>query len=250
MGGTRQRGRRGAPGRIPEIPAPERHLPDPHADPPHDRQGQGRDPRPGERRHPAQGRRYRARHRRARRPHPVHTGTVRRRACGLSRPSVARGRRQVRCLVLHSDGDTGPEVHLPRQRRRDRQSLRPPAVVSVRRAGCIRNLRRCGGAAQPRVHRCEREGLQSGHDAELERECHAADDGAGVDEAGIRVGPRDRDGGSDRRQEAGRHSNCSASYGATRNSPAPQSRRQRTIRANGATASGFPTARRCRPCAP
>ena len=65
---------------------------------------------------PAQGRRHRARDRRARRAHPGHAGAVRRRARRLSRPPAAAGADALRAQLLDPDGHARARVPVPRQR--------------------------------------------------------------------------------------------------------------------------------------
>ena len=80
--------------------------------------------------------------------HPRHAGAVRRRDRGVPRPPAAAGRhRPLRAQLLHPDGHAGPHLPVPRQRvHARRRSVRPAAVLPLRRAGRVRDLRRRRGA--------------------------------------------------------------------------------------------------------
>ena len=202
MGRARQRGRRRAAGRLPEVPAPRRHLADPHHRAADRRQGDGRRAGGRQRARAAQGRRDRARHRRARRARAGDAGAVRRRDRGLSGGAAAAGRRRLCAVLLHPDGRAGAEVPVPRQRVERRQPLRPSAVEPVRRAGRLRDLRRRRGAARPAVHRLQPQVLQHGDDHELAAEHPAADDDPRLGEARIRLGRGLAHGGGDQRRRS------------------------------------------------
>ena len=205
VGQPRQRGRRRAPGRLPEVPAPRRHLAHPHHRAADRRQDDGRRAAGRQSVCPAQGRRHRARHRRARRAHPGDPGAVRRRDRGLSRAAAARRRRRLCAVVLHPHERARAEVPVPRQRLGVAQPLRPSAVEPLRRAGRLRDLRRRRDPARPAVHRLQPRRLQLGDDHELAAQHPAADDDPRLGEARLRLGPGAARGGRDQRHRSRDH---------------------------------------------
>ena len=77
---------------------------------------------------------------------------------GLPIPADAE---RLRPRVRHSRRHAGADLPVPRQRLRSgRPSVRPAAVLPLRRAGRLRHLRRRRGAARPRVPRRSRGHLQ------------------------------------------------------------------------------------------
>ena len=143
----------------------------------------------------AQGRRHRARHRRARRARARHPGAVRRRDRGLSRRPLPDRRRRLCAVVLHPDERAGTEIPLPRQRLGVSQPLRPSVVEPLRRAGRLRHLRRRRGPARPPVHRLQPRRLQLGDDHELAGQHPAADHDPRLGEARLRLGSGAAHGG-------------------------------------------------------
>ena len=106
-----------------------RHLADPHDHPPDHRQGDRLPDRrqPGA---PAQGRRDRGRHRRARRPHPGHAGSVRRRASRSTRRIRCRPTAEAYALAFSIPMDTPGLMFLCRD------SAAAPGAAPVRPARC------------------------------------------------------------------------------------------------------------------
>ena len=155
----------------------------------------------------AQGGRHRARHRRARRPHPGHAGAVRRRDRRLPGPPAGRRRHAAEYALSFSIPMDTPGLDLPVPRQRvdaRRRPVRPPAVDPLRRAGRLRDLRRRRGAAPPGVHRRRPRRLQLGDGPDgVVAEHHAADHHPGPDEARVRLRPGHAHGRGGQRQLAG-----------------------------------------------
>ena len=198
---------------------------------------------------PAQGRRHRARHRRARRAHPRHPGAVRRRDRGLSGAAAARRRRRLCAVVLHPHERARAEVPVPRQRLGVAQPLRPSAVEPLRRAGRLRDLRRRRDPARPAVHRLQPRRLQLGDDHELAAQHPAADHDPRLGEARLRLGPGAARGGRHQRRRSRDHAHDRRDLELRR----VHARGRRRRRGRGARMAGRHVdarhRRRCTPCA-
>ena len=164
--------------------------------------------------------------------------------------AAARRRRRLCPVVLRADGRARAEIHVPRQRLGAGQPLRSSAVEPLRRAGCLRHLRRRRGAARPRLHRLQPRRLQHGDDHELVAQHPAADDDPGLDQARLRLGPGAAHGGRDQRGRSRDHAHDRRDLGLC----GVHARRGGHGRSRGARMAGRAVdarrARRCMRCAP